>query len=286
MLSLEQSYGRAGLTEWQAAILVVWIDFNALSKLSLRKLGKLQRLASRPGGFRFQFECASPALEGADFNPSFWYSPSMNTARKRTATSVPASVCDSALHPFGGCERLRQQYATVGTGLLCLERSGSLVLVQRNLLAERTFREHVTFVPVEVLESFFDDLLDPEVPDERLSIAVRSWGHRVTSNLVAIIGVLGAVLAGLYVSALGMSLALSFLLAVSLAIPFATMLYLSTGGATRRLRFAQVLSREIARRRGTSDKTGMLTNASFSLREFLVPHGSQPVARRAIDVLH
>jgi hypothetical protein len=139
---------------------------------------------------------------------------------------------------------------------------------------------------VEVLESYFDDLLDPEVSDERLYIALQSWGQRVASNLVSILGLLGAVLSGLYAATLGTPLSLSFLIAISLAVPFATMLYLSAGGATRRLRFAQVLSREISRRRGSSDRLGMFTGATLRLREFLTPQPTQPAARVLSEMLH
>ena len=195
---------------------------------------------------------------------------------------------EEGAHPFGGCQRLRKQYSTIGAALITLEHYGSFSLVQRGASAEKIFREEVTFTPVEVLESYFDDLLDPEVSDERLSIALRSWGQRVASNLVSILGLFGAMLSGLYAATLGTSLSFSFFIALALAVPFATMLYLSAGGSTRRLRFAQVLSREISRRRGSPDRLGIFSGATLRLRDFLSPSPSQsqPAARIAVDLVH
>lgn len=189
-------------------------------------------------------------------------------------------------HPFGGCERLRVHYSNIGASLIRLEHFGSFSLVQRGVSGEKIFREEVVFTPVEVLESYFDDLLDPEISDERLSIALQSWGQRVASNLVSILGLFGAVLSGLYAATLGTPLSLSFFIAISLAVPFATMLYLSAGGATRRLRFAQVLSREISRRRGSPDRLGMFSGATLRLREFLTPQPTQPAARVFSEIMH
>ena len=189
-------------------------------------------------------------------------------------------------HPFGGCERLRVHYSTIGASLIRLEHFSSFSLVQRGVSGEKIFREEVVFTPVEVLESYFDDLLDPEISDERLSIALQSWGQRVASNLVSILGLFGAVLSGLYAATLGTPLSLSFFIAISLAVPFATMLYLSAGGATRRLRFAQVLSREISRRRGSPDRLGMFSGATLRLREFLTPQPTQPAARVFSEIMH
>ncbi len=202
------------------------------------------------------------------------------------SNSASQSTASGESHPFGGCERLRVQYSTIGASLIRLEHYGSFSLVQRGVSAEKLFREEVVFTPVEVLESYFDDLLDPEVSDERLYIALQSWGQRVASNLVSILGLLGAILSGLYAATLGTPLSLSFLIAISLAVPFATMLYLSAGGATRRLRFAQVLSREISRRRGSPDRLGMFTGATLRLREFLTPQPTQPAARALSEMLH
>lgn len=202
-------------------------------------------------------------------------------------SALPSSAPLAEQHPFGGCERLRGQYQTIGRGLLELERQGAFSLMQRGLSLEKDFREGIAFVPVEVLESYFDDLLDPEVTDERLSIAIKSWGHRVVSHFVAILGVTGALLTALYVASLGVSLPLSFLLALSLALPFATILYYTAGGATRRLRFAQTLSREISRRRGSSsDRDGLFGGATVRLRELLQAQSSQPAARVSVDLLH
>ncbi len=223
-------------------------------------------------------------------------SPSKTTIVERDLESLSP-------HPFGGCERLRGHYRTIGSALLRLEREGSVLfssglfssglfssgmLPRGDLRIEREFREAVTFVPAEVLSSFFDDLLDAEIPDERLSISHRSWAQRLMTSLLSIFGLLLAVLSGLYLSAIGTALPASFLLMVVLGTPFATMLYLSAGGAARRLRFAQVVSREISRRRGDGNQTNgakpstAFQGAALRLKDLLSPQPSQPAARIVI----
>jgi hypothetical protein len=194
-------------------------------------------------------------------------------------------------HGFGGCERLRGHYQTIGSVLQRLERNGlgvigSIMLVHQTVASAHEFRESVVFVPVEVLESFFDDLLDPQVTEEKLFISVQPWAGRLVVNAVSLLGLGGSLLAALYVSSLGLSLILAFMLMVVLSLPFAAMLYVSVGGAARRLRFAQIVSKEVVRRRGGTGSQGVLRDATLRLREALSPQPAQPSARTTSQLVH
>lgn len=153
-------------------------------------------------------------------------------------------------HPFGGCNKLLFQYRAVGEALLAFERAYTLVghLSPSTL---RLFREGVAFVSLEVLESYLDDLLDPERSTEYLFIARRDrvWQR----SLVALAGLGGALTLGLHFASTGASLFSSFALTVGLAAPFAVVWhYAPRESAVRRMGFAQILSHEISRRRGSS----------------------------------
>lgn len=146
---------------------------------------------------------------------------------------------EKVIHPFGGCNRLLSQYHTIGHELLLTEgRRG-----------DSEFREGVSFVSVEVLDSYLEDLLNPEVRDDMLFIVrEKTW---TGSILIPLLGLLFALGGGLYAASIGKSLPFSFALTLGVAFPFALVLQLfPRQGLMRRMRFAQILSSEISRRRG------------------------------------
>lgn len=162
------------------------------------------------------------------------------------------SVRNESDHPFAGCARLLQQYRTVGAALLTYERELNAafcpVLIPPARL-ERNFRTGVSFVGVEALESFLDDLLDLNVSDDSLFVK----RPRVSKRAVALLVVLGVALglAGLF----GPSDTTGFVLpsaifAVFMAGLSSALYFVPRTRVVRRFSFATVLSHEISRRRG------------------------------------
>lgn len=158
------------------------------------------------------------------------------------------------LSPFGGCNRLLEQYQCIGTALVQYERRIDCSLIPGRRIS-REFGESVSFVPVEVLESYLDDLLDVGVSDDGLFIrklkpAKRSMvliGVGITALCTSVFRVLnGATLAS--VTAL---IVIAFLSGLGGALYFIPRLKVF-----RRFSFATVVSSEIARRRG-HDRTNV-----------------------------
>ncbi len=171
-------------------------------------------------------------------------------------------------HPFGGCNRLLDQYQQTGLALIAYERrvGGALIPAQRYM---KDFRRGVSFVPVEVLESYLDDLLDLSVSDESLFIKKSS----LSSKAVGLVGLCAATVG--YVVWVGreaeQAVSLSALVLVAFFAGLASALYfLPRTKVLRRFSFATLVSREIAARRG-HDRTSMGDFASKLLtREFWV----------------
>jgi hypothetical protein len=151
-------------------------------------------------------------------------------------------------HPFAGCNRLLEQYRMIGRGLLACERGACAPLIPsaRNL---RDFSAAVSFVPVEVLETYLDDLLDLGVSDESLFIKKPklSWRGRtlLTVLATALVGALCAWHGDLTKAVMPALLAVTFLAGIA-----STMYLLPRTKAIRRFSFATVVSREIGQRRG------------------------------------
>jgi len=115
--------------------------------------------------------------------------------------------------------------------------------------ARTSFEQGVSFVAVEFLEAYLEDILDLQVDEEDLYIAAPrrfSW-----PLLVSVLGLCFSLAAGLYAVSFGVSLAVSFAFTVVLAFPFGILWHFSPrDGLSRRLLFAKLLQNEISRRRG------------------------------------
>lgn len=201
---------------------------------------------------------------------------------------------------FGGCTQLRNQYLTIGKALLSIEREGvisrAVTALRRRARQQLTsrgverdaaasFRQAVVCVPVEVLESYFDDLLDNTVPNERLFISKRSRAFQRTAYVVGSLGLFLALLSGLHATRLGMSLPASLSVVALLSLPFLYVLYQFAGDASRRLQFAHIVSREISRRRGgrgSAVQNNALRDAAERFKGFLAPQSTQPAARTTL----
>jgi hypothetical protein len=160
----------------------------------------------------------------------------------------------SSLHPFGGCNRLLEQYQMIGRGLLGYERALCAALIP-SARCLREFSSSVAFVPVEVLETYRDDLLDLGVSDESLFIKKSrpTWRGLVflALLLVAFTGALFVLHGDLTTALMPALLAITFLAGIA-----STLYFLPRTRVIRRFSFVNIVSHEIANRRG-QDKTQM-----------------------------
>ncbi|NDC37322.1 MAG: hypothetical protein EBZ48_04645 [Proteobacteria bacterium] len=167
---------------------------------------------------------------------------------------------------FGGCGRLLIQYRTIGAALRDFERRSylpSFARIQRS--AHKDLRATLSTVPVEVLESYLDDLLDLELEDGRLFI--ERPGVRAPNAARLFGAVLGACLFG---GALALLNQTSPLTATLLGGIIASAMFgfcLSSHPASRRMRFANIISQEANRRRG-NPRDGMPRNPVVQFPQF------------------
>jgi|694.fasta_scaffold110661_4 hypothetical protein len=176
--------------------------------------------------------------------------------------------------PFGGCVRLLDQYRQIGRSLLEFEEGvcGYLGSSKAHLAV---FSTSVSFVPVEVLEGFLDDLLDLGVSDESLFIRKSRPALRAILLLVTCISAL--LLLTFNTSAFSESTALPLLLLVVFLAGLGSALYfIPRTKVLRRFNFATVVSREISQRRGIdkSDMGGFATR--LLIREWWGVKGTMP----------
>ncbi len=187
-------------------------------------------------------------------------------------SSTDKKHCD--VHPFGGCNRLLGHYQTVGQELLRIETQGGI----------GSFREGVAFVPVEVLESYLEDLLDLGVKEETLFITREFEWFR--SRQVLGVGLVAALSTGLYAASTGASLPVSFGLSALFSFPFGVLFHgAPKSGLVRRMSFAQILSGEISRRRGR-DRDGESNTSRSLLSEVLGRAQPSPLQGAAKGFFH
>ena len=184
---------------------------------------------------------------------------------KPSVNKNPCSHIES--HPFGGCNKLLNHYACIGSELIKYELTAGRY-GYGTLSALKHFREGVVFVPLEVLESYLEDLLDIDVTESRLFItsngSSRSW------LVLCILGLMVAIALGLYAASSGASIWRSFGLTLITALPFWVVWHLAPkDGVARRLGFAQVVSYEVGRRRGVDKGPGESIRERFLFPEFL-----------------
>jgi hypothetical protein len=155
---------------------------------------------------------------------------------------------------FAGCTRLLEQYRH--TGLALLNHEGWMYgALGPSSINSREFSHGVAFVPVEVLESYLDDLLDLGVSDESLFIKKPRPSKRAVALLaVCLLALLGAVFS-LTVGSVEIPIP-ALLLVTFLAGIGSTFYFLPRTKILRRFGFATVVSREIAARRG-HDRTDL-----------------------------
>lgn len=151
--------------------------------------------------------------------------------------------------------------------------------------AQREFQESVAFVPLEVLEAYLEDLLDEHVSEDRLFLKARHSMIRRTALIG--VGLIGSLVAGLSAVANGLSSIFALLLTVALALPFVWLWHVApTRGLARRMSFAQIVSKEIARRRGGGNRVASEVKQSFSFRGLLNPKAPESAREVIARVIH
>jgi hypothetical protein len=133
----------------------------------------------------------------------------------------------------------------------------------------RDFRTSVSFVPVEVLESYLDDLLDLGVSDDSLFIRRPRTSRRALALLMlsAVTALYLVVTAEITPSAVSLPVVVTVAFLAGLG---SALYFLPRSKVVRRFSFATVVSREIASRRG-HDRTSVGDFATKLLsREFWV----------------
>jgi len=176
---------------------------------------------------------------------------------------------------------IRANYATVGRSLLEYEmlayESFEAVLYRSTLYGSdrynkpaRQFRESVSFLNNEVLQSYFEDLLDLEISDAALFID-REYSI-IQNYYFPLVGMLTGLGSGLYTASLGLPLVVALSLILIMSVPCALFLYsMPRRGARRRMVFAQLLARELDYRRGGGRPQAVIADRVVPLREMLMP---------------
>ncbi|MCB0355147.1 MAG: hypothetical protein KDD64_16560 [Bdellovibrionales bacterium] len=181
---------------------------------------------------------------------------------------------------FGGCRQLEERYRAIGRALSSFEsHNGRFSQISPKALKE--LRESLVFIPVEVLESYLDDLLNTEVPSHKLFLPVDHFGTKVA--WLALAGLLFAVGVGLLAASSGAGLLVAFAVTLTAASPFAVLWNLSPREASaRRMRFAHVLSHVISQRRG--GKRNKPSQPVSSVFEGLWPRHERPDIPNAVSL--
>lgn len=175
----------------------------------------------------------------------------MYSLRKKDSTPV------SPDHPFGGCNRLLTHYQTIGGVLLKLEEL-HIRYSYGSSRVSKEFRQAVCFVPVEVLESYLEDLLDLESSEESLFIKRQVYKTQLKILLLCLLSV-----AAFYFMSPNFGLIGKTVGYLLLSLPLIVLWSMTPYGAlARRIRFGRLLSQEISRRRGDDKKTKVWSNSA------------------------
>lgn len=204
----------------------------------------------------------------------------LGSGTKVVGSGPVGKLSSDGVHPFGGCNDSLSQYRIIGRALIVVEQD-SLVYGYGSQRAVQEFREGVASVSVEMLESYLEDLLDSQVALDHLYIARPGFWKSV--DLLTVLSLLGSCAVGTYVSLTSGAPLVGLSSTLLLALPVVTVWHRSPfGHLARRVSFARIVSKEVARRRG-SDKDGSTetANTGFSFRTLLggepEPVGSAPV---------
>lgn len=148
---------------------------------------------------------------------------------------------------FTKSQTLKAHYQTVGFELQTFDK-----ISVSFFSAFTEFREGVAFVPVEVLKAYLDDLLDLTVNEQALYI--KSGKNLLIQNLFIISGLIISFTIGLFIASSLNSIFFAGFISILIAAPFIIYWhFMPQLGSARRMRFARIVSKEIARRNGIDD---------------------------------
>lgn len=174
-------------------------------------------------------------------------------------------------HPFAGCGRLLSHYSQVGSALLRCESKISrrgYGFIGSTESTDREFAVLVTSVPLEVLESYLDDVLDPDISDEQLFISICRSTARRLGVLMVVFGAIGYFLSE-YAKQSYTSLARVGVISCIIFSVLAGAFLIPRTSGIRRFAFATLISREITRRRGNDGTARQELATGNSKKSFL-----------------
>lgn len=165
--------------------------------------------------------------------------------------------------PQWGSRLLVRHYQTIGLALLAFEEDRESLL-SKSETCQKTFREGVAFVPVEVLESYLDDLMDLSIEEEKLFL------NHGRHNFIRILWSFAflAVGSAILILLLGNTVYVASCIALLAAALYLPYWQRARGQVIRRLQLARVVSKEVNRRRGRDDLPAIPSRSEFNWKEF------------------
>ena len=171
------------------------------------------------------------------------------------------------LHPFGGCNTLLSQYNIIGTALTDCEKLTNRF--HNNSQIYKKFHETVFFIPVEVLESYREDLLDIDITESKLFINQKSITDKFSSyfNLTSLSFLLLFIISlsfGIYNLFQSGSVFTSLIISSVVLLPYIFFIDLVPNNKIiRRVRMSKIIMQEINSRKGS--KNTKVNNGKFEL---------------------
>ncbi|NMC62477.1 MAG: hypothetical protein GYA55_04845 [SAR324 cluster bacterium] len=183
---------------------------------------------------------------------------------------------------LGGSRVLLFQYKCIASSLLLYEAERASFL-SKDVECYKHFRESVSFIPVEILESYLDDLMDLSISDEKLFLKKEIITHE---NKLLFVVLYGSIATLLFVLLQGRMLLLAACMLSLCFLLFAPEWYRSRIYAERRLKFARLLSQEINRRRGKDHGSQNPLYEAFNWRQFFSSTKPSQMPGAAYELWH
>ena len=147
-------------------------------------------------------------------------------------------------------EQFCRHYHSVGMALLAYEKEAPLLLRVFHKPATANLRVALSFLPDAILDSYLEDLLDLDILDKDLFIAVPSLSPRKLLVALPFAGLFAAGGIGFYLSTLDLPYSFCVAVIVFCSIPFALLWEWVPRFSNRRLFFARLIAAELSNRRG------------------------------------
>ena len=172
-----------------------------------------------------------------------------------------------------GNAALAHQYQVIANALHEIASQSAFGCPSTTPESQEAFRIGVVFVSTEVLDSYREDLLNPNCSDKYLLIE-REFNSKKQSILSAA-GILAASMLGLVLAVQGLGVFPAWLTTVALAAPFALYWVEAPRRALRRrYAFASIIGAEIARRKGAQPPSEAPNSGRPLIRHLFVAEGT------------